>query len=419
MGPNGSGKSTLIESISWALYGNKSEIVRDGKEGIRSVGAGPNDDCAVQLIFEVGGVQYQLRRAMRGKDLKAEAELKANGELIASSDKGVTAQIEKALGMDYKAFFVSVFARQKDLSALSVLAPAERKKLIVKMLELDVLQDVLDDIRKDANAEKAALELANEQLLTSDRRNKCDVISEEMISLQRSMVALKESLEIANSNVRSSEELFAKAKGNREWTALKESSYRQQEKKLIARREELSGLKRSLDELNKDITDIRTRISSLEELKLKEIEYESLLVRKEALDLNQGAYEEQKSIKIGLEKNIATFNRTEEAFLKARKDLELLKDPSSSLSTVTKSLEELDEGTTKIKEKISAIDSEVKQLDKESKELMKRQEEIATMGPESKCPTCERTLGEHHRLLLSKLVSSIEEHIKSQCEFDS
>ena len=36
------------------------------------------------------------------------------------------------------------------------------------------------------------------------------------------------------------------------------------------------------------------------------------------------------------------------------------------------------------------------------------------MGPESKCPTCERTLGEHHRLLLSKLVSSIEEHIKSR-----
>ncbi len=67
MGPNGSGKSTLVEAISWVLYGSGS-VDRTDKEGIKRSGAGSNDDCSVKIIFELGGVQYQVRRAMRGKN---------------------------------------------------------------------------------------------------------------------------------------------------------------------------------------------------------------------------------------------------------------------------------------------------------------------------------------------------------------
>ncbi len=94
---------------------------------MKNVCAGPNDDCSVEMVFELAGEEYQLRRSMRGKDLKVEAELKVNGLLVASSEKGVTSTIEERLGMDHKAFFISVFARQKDLSALSTLSAAERK----------------------------------------------------------------------------------------------------------------------------------------------------------------------------------------------------------------------------------------------------------------------------------------------------
>jgi exonuclease SbcC len=61
MGPNGAGKSTLIEAISWALYGNRSES-RNGRDGIKRSGAGAHEDCSVELEFELGRVQYRLRR---------------------------------------------------------------------------------------------------------------------------------------------------------------------------------------------------------------------------------------------------------------------------------------------------------------------------------------------------------------------
>ena len=81
MGPNGAGKSTLIEAISWVLYGNSS-VDRTVKEGIKRAGAGPNEDCSVTIIFELGGVEYQVKRSMRGKNLKVDAELLGNGEVL-------------------------------------------------------------------------------------------------------------------------------------------------------------------------------------------------------------------------------------------------------------------------------------------------------------------------------------------------
>jgi len=183
MGPNGAGKSTLIEAVAWALYGNKSEC-RNGREGIKRSGAGPHEECSVELEFELGGAQYRLKRSLKGKDLKAEAELTAGGDVIARSERAVSQKVEEILGMDYQAFFISVFAKQKDLSALSVLTPGERKKLVMRMLQLDVLQDILDDIRRDGREGRLLLQSYNERLLTPDRRSRKDVLAAEIEELE-------------------------------------------------------------------------------------------------------------------------------------------------------------------------------------------------------------------------------------------
>jgi exonuclease SbcC len=195
VGQNGSGKSSLVEAIAWALYGNESSIVRTNKEGIRSSSAGPNDECSVELEFDLGPDHYRVVRTIKGKNCVSDAALSVNGSLSARTDKGVTDVIVDRLGMDYKSFFISVFARQKDLNALSTLRPADRKKTILRMLEIDVLDDVVTEIDKDAKGKRTELTNLNLLLFEANGQEKRKKIEVDRSSLASEVLELESSLQ--------------------------------------------------------------------------------------------------------------------------------------------------------------------------------------------------------------------------------
>ena len=180
VGQNGTGKTTLLEAVTWALYGNESSVVRDGKEGVMRSGSSLGDECSVVLEFDLGGDTHRLVRSMKGKNLHVDASLEVNGDVVARGDKAVTEAVVKRLGMDHKAFFVSVFAKQKDLNALSNLKPADRKKLVLRMLGVDFLNDVVTNVDKDASAAKKQAENLLPLLKDQDGRDKGERITGEM-----------------------------------------------------------------------------------------------------------------------------------------------------------------------------------------------------------------------------------------------
>ena len=402
MGPNGAGKSTLIEAISWALYGNRTEN-RDGKEGIRRSGAGPHDDCWVELEFELGGAQYRLRRSLRGKDLKAEAELSIAGGVVAKTERGVTQVIEQKLGMDYQAFFISVFARQKDLSALSVLTPGERKKLVMRMLELDILQDVVDCIRKDGRDEKLVLQSVNEQLLTADRRPRREVLAEEIALLEAQGEQARKDLDDANRASRETDAEMEIERGRKEWTAAKEEEYRTVERRVLAKVTEIEEARRAASLAEKDLRALKDRLSTLPELEAREEELEEAAARRDAMDGEQVRFEQRKGAAQNLNRVKDELRRTEEALTKAIEEKGKLKGPADSLATVASTMEALESETSGKRERSGLLDSEVKRLRGEIDELSRKGRDISALGPDSMCPTCERQLGEHHHYLISKL----------------
>ncbi len=402
MGPNGSGKSTLVEAISWVLYGSGS-VDRTDKEGIKRSGAGSNDDCSVKIIFELGGVQYQVRRAMRGKNLKADAEILGNGEVLASTERTVTAQVEKILGMDHRSFFLSVFARQKELSALSALTPAERKKLIVRMLDLDVLQRVIDDIKRDERDEKADLQFVNEQLLTVDRRPKREVLTEERTALEEELASLRRQFDAANQDVARLEAELEKAKGHKEWVALKEEEFRQHDRRLSRKRDELEELNKRKQAVEKDITALQSRLSSLPDLKARKEEHDSLLRTKESMDEGFRAHLERAKLLESLQRSEDDMARAERTITDATTERNALKDPQGNLDRVIENLEALDSEIVGTRERISSADAEVRGLRKEVSELERKREEVISLGPDSICPTCQRPMGDQHTHLVSAL----------------
>ena len=400
MGPNGSGKSTLVEAISWALFGSGS-VDRTSKEGIKRSGAGPNEDCSVKIIFELGGVQYQVRRAMRGKSLKADAEILGNGEVLASTERTVTGEVEKVLGMDHRSFFHSVFTRQKELAALSVLTPAERKKLIVRMLNLDVLQEVIDSIRRDERDEQKKLEFINEQLLTVERRPKREVLEDEKKALEEGLESLRRQLDAANEEVTRLESEADRAKGQKEWATLKEEEYRQHERRLSEKRSELKDLNDRKDAVEKDIDALQGRLASLPELRVRNEEYISLQRAKESMENGLEAHNERKSLMRELQSNEEDIERAEKDIDDSKSKRLELKDPQGSLDKVLANLEVLDSEISELQDNRSTAVAEVRNLQREVKDLDKKRSDIRDLGPESACPTCQRQLGEQHTHLVA------------------
>jgi exonuclease SbcC len=402
MGPNGVGKSTLIEAISWALYGNKSES-RNGREGIKRSGAGPHEECSVELEFELGGVQYRLKRSLRGKDLKAEAELMAGGGIIAKSERAVSQKVEDILGMDHQAFFISVFARQKELSALSVLTPGERKKLVMRMLQLDVLQDVLDNIRRDGRDGKLLLQSYSERLLTPDRRSRKEVLGEEIEQLEASVAGHRTGLEEANAALAARERELEVARGRKEWAALKEDEYRKVERRVLERRKEVEEMQRTAASTERDLKALKERLTSLPELEQMERELEEAIAAKEGMEAKLSRYERRKAAAKNLNRVRDEARRNSEALAKAREEAAKLGDSQESLDRVTANLETIENDLRQWRERAAVIDAEIARLRAEAASLEAKTSEISSLGPESLCPTCGRQLGEQHDHLLSKL----------------
>jgi exonuclease SbcC len=147
-GPNGAGKSTLVESIAFALYG--VDATRTKKDGIRTHGV--LTDCDVRLVFEHGGQQYEIRRAIKGRGHAPEAELYVGGLVLATGTTEVTTEVVKLLHMDLPVFRASVYAEQKQLDALSDQTAAKRKDMALRLLGIKPVDEARSAARREAKA---------------------------------------------------------------------------------------------------------------------------------------------------------------------------------------------------------------------------------------------------------------------------
>ena len=165
VGRNGAGKSTLLEAIGWCLYGN--EAARTGKELIKRRGAAPGDDVRVRVAFRFAEQHYELTRELLGKREEHVATMVAERKVVVpagpASQKLATDHVTRLFHMDREAFFTSLVARQRELSALTDAKPAERLKVMIKLLRLDAVDDAIRlarERKRDARARLDGLRLA-------------------------------------------------------------------------------------------------------------------------------------------------------------------------------------------------------------------------------------------------------------------
>lgn len=362
VGLNGVGKSTIFEAIAWVLYG--SVAARTSADQIKREGAETTEPCRVELDFIFEDNAYRIVREMSGKSLTASATATINGKIAATGAEVVSKYIHKKLGMDFKSFFTSIFARQKELNALSSMNASERRPLILRMLGIDSLDDVIKEIKSDKRTGDVLIEKLESDLIDENGKNRIEKYKEEI----KHQKIKKEQINLSIKKSKTKIQTFNKELKNLE-------------KDYIASKNEYEKINLKREKLSEEKTQHENKMKLQDEIK----------------KLQNKITERQKNIEKQTKKAKSFENLDEN-----------LKEAEDRLNKIDKNLEK---SIKTIEQKKTLVE----RIKKDIKEIERKENKIQKMGPDAKCPTCERVLSDQHGKLLKKFKYEI---IKNDKEID-
>ncbi len=402
LGMNGVGKSTIIEAIAWALFGNQPTIVRTQKEHLKRFGAATNEVCEVKLGFELDGDKYLLVRKMAGKNYSTTAEVTVNGTPVASTTKAVTALIEAKLGMDYQAFYTSVFAKQKELNALSTLDPNKRKKLILRMLNIDSIDKAMISVRRDSRDYQTRLKELRSMLLSDDGKPRLEIAKEKIVEFDKKIEEINGIIaELEKTKVTLESKLKELAQKRTDQRKLKEV-FNKLNNKLVVLDSKLKTVQQQSNRLNTEITTLKDQGIELRSLEPKRIDWERVKERKDVLEESHGKYIRANELSVQLSQNEKVIKKYEENLKEINDVLKKFSGMEQDITACEQSQEKVRVELEELNKKLSEDRSRAGLVDIEIKKHKAKLQEIRALGPGSECPTCERLLGEHYKILEDK-----------------
>lgn len=270
VGLNGAGKSTLVEAIAWTLYGNNA--ARTGKEGIKRTTANISSSVESVLIMEISGTEYKIVRVLKGASQTGDASMFANGKMIADSVRGVDKEVNHLLGMDWKSFYTSFFAKQKELNALTSLTPTSRRDVIIRMLQIDAVDKVVDSVKKKVRENKLELDILKKGISLKDENL---LITEKLVIEKKKKENEKELAKIDTKTKKLELELSNfKERFNKERAIY--NVYIDLDKKRTSLEARLTGLSKRESELNDELDEVIKYEKELVKLEKAYKEYISL-----------------------------------------------------------------------------------------------------------------------------------------------
>ncbi|MDZ7732813.1 MAG: AAA family ATPase, partial [Acidimicrobiia bacterium] len=162
-GPTGSGKS-VIDGITFALYGR---VARYDLKMVAPVINQRSQSALVDLTFAVGSVEYrvvrEVQRTKKGASTK-EARLERGDDVLAGDAKGVTATVAGLLGLDFTQFTRCVVLPQGAFAEFLHDEPAERRRLLIQLLDLGVYARMAAAANERSRDASARSDLIDQQL---------------------------------------------------------------------------------------------------------------------------------------------------------------------------------------------------------------------------------------------------------------
>ena len=354
VGLNGVGKSTMFEAVAWTLYGPVA--ARTSTDQIKREGAAPSDSCRVELEFIFDEDTYHIVREMSGKNLSASGSATVNGKLAANGAEVLSKYIQKKLGMDWKSFYTSIFAKQKELNTLSSMNPSERRQLILRMLGINAVDDIISEIRSDTKEKKNLVEKLGNDLVDEHGQDRITVYTQEIQNQQKKQKELAQRFE-------------------------------EQKKQHQKIREELTRTKK--------------------ECETKKLSYEKLCTTKEHLEGKKSGFEKKQRLENDIKTLEKTTNERQEHLEKQKEKLSVYKNLEKDLQIFEQHQEKNNSAIQTVLKKQEQNTTLLHRLRDDIRELANKKHLIEKMGPQAKCPTCERVLGEQQKKLLTSYTEEL------------
>ena len=347
LGLNGVGKSSLFEAMAWALFGPVA--ARTSVDEVKRQGAAGGESVRVEFEFVFDEHAFRVVREMVGKHLTASASVTVDGGLAASGAEAVSRFVQGRLGMDCRSFYTSIFAKQKELNALSSMNPSERRPLILRMLGISVLDAVVSQIRGDEREAGKGIESLSHELVGEHGENVLDLLLERRVALDVLKSTLEARIADEKNTLQHAEETY---RGIVASCQAAKAAFEQSQR----RRETVEGQKLAFEKLRQlqdEENTLKRRVSDREHHQSAAAEQ---LTNYKAID--QDLKDVDKSLKENLEN-----------------DQELLRT---------------------LEQKMTLL----RRCQQDQREAEKKRTEIRHIGPDATCPTCNRELGAQYKTLL-------------------
>lgn len=362
VGPNGAGKTSVLDGIHYALFGrpcrgNLIDLVKKGASRAR-----------VEVEFSVGGDRYIARREIvverKGKASCREAILfkVENGKRIpyVRDPKQVTKAIEEIIESSEKVFSTAVFVKQGEIDKILRMPPAERKKLIDKLIGLDKYEKAYQ-LMKDA--------------VISHFEEKLRELEGKIETLER----LEEKLEELRRKLREAEKVREEVRAEVEEYRGKLADLESKLKTLEAKREEYNRLRPLLEaeigkmrSLEDSARRIREELKRIVEAKMRAAE---LVKEAEKLPLLEEA--ERLSGKIDLlEARLKPLRRELEELEYYERVVGELEDKAKKYEEATVLLEEKRAIVERLRGETSALDNIRGEIEEIEEKIRRKEEEI-------------------------------------------
>ncbi len=222
-GPTGAGKTTILDAMCFALYGDTSVALRDGKN-MRSDHAEQAIATEVDFEFVIGADKYRIKRSpeqhrpkKRGDGLTqmpAEAELwRLNGfdsqELLASGWSKVTEKVETLLGFKSAQFRQVVLLPQGEFRKLLTANSTERQEIMQILFKTELYRNIEEKLKNNAQDLKKSFDELNKEhqwVLQEAAAGSPEILAERLRQNQCQLQSIIDQLAAAGAELAASQE---------------------------------------------------------------------------------------------------------------------------------------------------------------------------------------------------------------------
>ncbi len=174
VGENGAGKTSILEAINFALFRETprrvklNDLITRGSEG---------ENMTVALTFQANGKKLRVERT-RGKSNTDKLFL--DSTMITGDEKyyQTTTEIEKNIHMDAKLFTNAVYIKQGEIDSLLSQDPAQRKKLMGRLIGTEDLENAWDSMPAVIDAFEDKIEPGIEEKIEEARKKASEAETE-------------------------------------------------------------------------------------------------------------------------------------------------------------------------------------------------------------------------------------------------